>query len=405
MNHTVTASGWAVASGYAPDFPALIAGLESGKLACGSPWFSDDAWQTMRLKVNPHVVADARPRPAPFDRLRKVIDRALAMASLPATALAGQRVRVYVTGSGVRPDIGDFLGYQDRNDSEDLLFFPQIKRLHADSYGQDLLADALLRRYRLSWPPVALYSASNSSLSALHLARTTLAAGQADLALVLGWNEMLLQDILFLGGQDMLGDGQSQPFSAADSSVLPASGAVALVLESARHARQRGLTPRLVLHPSVCCQSGGGSAFTADFRSIAQTLEQALRAASLAPDDISAVLPHGNGIIASDKAEAMAIKKIWGRQGIPVVSYKGQIGYISTCSGVQDLMIAADALLQRRLLALTSRSQPDASLDIRLHADAAPLPLDRPHLLKYGAGLDGSVIALAISACREVDDD
>ncbi len=409
MSQNVVLSGWGVTSAYAPDFPALINGLTERRLVSTQPWFATKSeWQDLRLSCNPHYAADPKPVGSAFTRLQPVIAQALAGAGLAPAQLQGKRVRVYLVGHGERPNIADFLGYQDRNDQEELLFFPKIKRLHANSYDQDRLARQLTQSYQLSWPPVSLYCASNSSLAAVHLAQSAIAADEVDLVLVIGWLETLAQDIIFLGGQDMLGEDGSQPFSSHNSCILPTNGAVALIIESEWHAQQRHFASPVNLRSSVFCQSSGArgsSSFTADFRTIAQTLERALLNAGLTPQDIACVFPHANGVIASDKAEAMALQKIWGKSGIPVVSYKGQVGYMVTCCGLLDLMLAADALQQRRLLALTTRYPIDDSLQIHVHADSPPLPLEREHIIKSGIGLDGSAIAMVISASREATDE
>lgn len=409
MNQNVALSGWGVSSAFAPDLPALIRGLAEGRLASTRPWFaSKHEWQDLRLSCNPHYVADPQPVDSGFIRLQPVIAQALSIAGLSLEQLQGKRVRVYLAGHGERANIADFLGYQDRNDQEELLFFPQIKQLHANNFAQDRLAQQLMQTYQLSWPAASLYCASNSSLAAVHLAQSSIASGVVDLALIVGWQETLSQDIVFLGGQDMLGEGGSQPFSNHNSSILPTNGAAALVMESEQHAQQRGFKPAVSLRSSVFCQSSGArgsSSFTADFRTIAQTLERALLGASLTPQDIACVFPHANGVIASDKAEAMAMQKIWGKAGVPVIGYKGQVGYLVTCSGILDLMLAADALQQRRLLATTSRYPIDESLQIHFHADRPPLALDKQHILKSGIGLDGSAIAMVISANRKSADE
>lgn len=409
MSQNVLLSGWGVACAYAPDFPALINGLAEKRLVSTLPWFaSESEWQDLRLRCNPHYAAEPEPAGSAFERLQQVVTQALIGAQLDAAQLQGKRVRVYLVGHGERANIADFLGYQDRNDQEELLFFPQIKRLHAGSYAQDRLARQLSQAYQLSWPPVSLYCASNSSLAAVHLAQATVAAGEVDLVLIVGWVNTLMQDIIFLGGQDMLGEGGAQPFSNHNSSILPTDGTVALIMESEQHARQRSAVPSVSLRSSVFCQSGGarGSrSFTADFRTIAQTLERALLAAGLTVQDVACVFPHANGVTASDKAEAMALQKVWGKTEIPVVSYKGQVGYMVTCCGLLDVMLVADALQQRRLLASTSRYPIDESLQLHVHSDAPPWVLEKNHIVKSGIGLDGSAIAMLISRCQEDADE
>ncbi|EJD6048519.1 beta-ketoacyl synthase N-terminal-like domain-containing protein [Providencia rettgeri] len=405
MKQQVVASGWGVNSAFAADFPALIAGLEGMKSIGGEPWFAtDEEWQNLRLNANPYTVPDKPPVFSGEERILNVIDQALKMAKLNKASLAGKRVRVYIAGSGKRANISDFIGYQDRNDVEDLMFFPQIKNLHAREYGQDSIAHTLLETYSLSWPPMSLYCASNSSLAALHLAQSTIAGGEVDLALVIGWTQILLQDVIFLGGLDMLSHKQTQPFSQYSDCVMPANGAVALIIESGQHATKRGFIPQIAISSSVYYQSGaarGRSTFSADFRSIAQTLEQSLLAAGLTQEDIACVMPHGNGIISSDKSESMALQKVMGKNGVPVVSYKGQFGYVSTCSGVLDFMVACDALIKRRLLPMLQHYPIDEGLELDIPIIQSPRQLTQKNILKSGLGLDGSVIAMVLSACRE----
>lgn len=409
MSQKVVLSGWGVSSAYAPDFPALINGLTEQRLVSSQPWFaSESEWQDLRLSCNPHYVAAPQPGSSAFLRLQTVIEQALARAKLNATQLQGKRVRVYLVGHGERANITDFMVYMDRNDQEELLFFPKIKQLHAANYAQDRLAQQLMQAYHLSWPAVSMYCASNSSLAAVHLAQSLIAAGEVDLVLIVGWLDTLTQDIVFLGGQGMLGEGEAQPFSSHNSSILPTGGSAALIMESEQHAYQRGFTPGVSLLSSVFCQSSGArgsSSFTADFRTIAQTLEKAMKEAGITPQDVACVFPHANGVIASDKAEAMALQKIWGKAGIPVVSYKGQVGYMVTCCGLLDLMLVADALQQRRLLALSSRQPIDQSLQIHVHADSSPLPLEQTHIVKSGIGLDGSAIAMVLATQQEGADE
>lgn len=405
MKQQVVASGWGMNSAFAADFPALIAGLEGMKSISGEFWFAtDEEWQNLRLNANPYTVPDEPPVLSGEERILDVIDQALRMAKLNKASLAGKRVRVYIAGSGKRANISDFIGYQDRNDVEDLMFFPQIKNLHAREYGQDSLAHTLLDTYSLSWPPMSLYCASNSSLAALHLAQSTIAGGEVDLALVIGWTQILLQDVIFLGGLDMLSHKQTQPFSQYSDCVMPANGAVALIIESGQHATKRGFIPQIAISSSVYYQSGaarGRSTFSADFRSIAQTLEQSILAAGLTQEDIACVMPHGNGIISSDKSESMALQKVMGKNGVPVVSYKGQFGYVSTCSGVLDFMVACDALIKRRLLPMLQHYPIDEGLELDIPITQSPRQLTQKNILKSGLGIDGSVIAMVLSACRE----
>jgi 3-oxoacyl-(acyl-carrier-protein) synthase len=402
-------SGYGFSSAFAATPSALIRAVEQGKGVKGQPYFArNEQALSLKLNNNPHYVPlpvqPKKHRTWDVDfvqgQLDGVISQALSAAGLAESALGSLRVRVYISGSGMRGNLIDFLGYLQSINPQDLLFTPSIKCLSSDSYAQDRLTDRLARRYQLRWPPVQLYSASCSAMSALHLAQEAIAQNIADVVLVVGWVDFTLQDILVLEGQKMLSSDSNQPFSAVSAGVLPANGVAAIVLESEEHARRRGVEPEVSLSASASYQSSGArgsNSFSADFRSIATTLEAALAKAELDPSDIACVFPHGNGIYASDKAESMAIEKIWGAKGVPVVSYKSQLGYLSTLSGLVDVIIAADALKQQRLLSFVSKLPIDASSSLNLHTNATPLLIRREHVVKSSLGLEGSVVACVLS--------
>ncbi len=404
-------SGYGVQAQYADSAKALVAAIEQGKKVKGTPFLTAKAdIEMFKMAGNPlYVPHPAQPTAERTfsiafvqGMLENVIQQALMMAGCTEKNLQGEGVRVYISCTGMRADMADFFGYQDCNDKLDLRFNPQIQRLSAQSYGQDVLMSALSERYRLSCAPTLLYCASSSSMATLHLAQKAIAQGVINKALVIGWTNFTLQDLFFLGLQGLLSSsGKVQPFSSESAGMLLSNGAAAVLLESETSAWQRGQRPDIFLHHTVMHQSGGTRSGL-DFRGIAATMQNVLEQAELAPEAIGCVFPHGNGIYSGDKSEAMALLKLWGENGVPVVTYKGQIGYFSTCSSLLDIMIAADALRKKRVLAFNTHCPLDEKLTLRFHADQAPLPLHSPHILKTAIGLDGSVVAGVIS--RDVGD-
>lgn len=72
--------------------------------------------------------------------------------------------------------------------------------------------------------------------------------------------------------------------------------------------------------------------------------------ADLSAEELCAIMPHGNGSSISDKAEAKAIAVFAEENTIPVLAYKGQIGYTATGSGIVDLIIGHHTLSQQELI-------------------------------------------------------
>lgn len=406
-------TGLGVLSGLGQTLPQLIQALEDGQVAETTPFFKDDEEAAaVGLPFNPpHISMPAGERSRYRRKLNSaerglaqlylVIDEALAQAGLTSEDLAGQRVRVYIGSAGVHPEIAHFIGYLGRDDAEDLAFYPGLREQHADNYRQGAVSHELTRHYGLSRPPISLYTASCASLSALYLAENAIASDLADLAVVATWQPVQLTDLFFLGGLNALSDTTSQPFNHSGDGVVVAAAAAAAVLESNAHLQRRNGQSLARLDAVTTCQSGGsargGSSFAPDFRAIANTMARALEQAGITADQVDCVFPHGNGLRSSDKAEAMSIQKLWGPAEIPVVSYKSQLGYMLAASGLVDLAILVDSLGKRRLLGFNAAAPLDSSYGLDFHTSTQPRVLTGGRGLKVGLGIDGSVVACAVS--------
>ena len=406
-NVPVVMGGAGLECAYAGSRDELVRRLAARESVAEYPWFSSDREAAdLRLPGNPHharfFVGDAARMPI-IARVQQVLERVIAQAlqgsNLDEASLCGPDVRVYLAGHGMRPDVADFAGYENRNDDEDLLYFPKLKQLSIANYAQDELAHRLAVRYRLAAPPVPIYTASCSAMSSLYLAWHAIRAGFARRALVVGWMQYTLQDIVFLGAQGVMSVGNSQPFSAQSGGMLPADGACALLLHAADDGPASAAPSKVRLASCVAYQSSGEASgpMSADFRAIASTMERAIEAASLEPSDIACVVPHANGAPTSDKSEAMAILKVWGKKGVPVVTYKGQTGYMSVCSGLVDLFAIADAIVKQEVLPAKTRLPLDDALQIDVHANREALPLAGGAILKTTLGLDGSIVACVVT--------
>ena len=353
-------------------------------------------------KGSDHLVNKKRdPAAKVLNLLEQIIDEALAQADLSVEDLACGRARVYIAGVGLQPEILNFLSYIARNDQEDLRINKGIRQCHYRHYSQKAIARSLTSHYLLDRPPVSVYSASCSSLSALYLAQSAIAAGRANIVIVVTWQEVTLYDLLFLSGFNALARTVSQPFGSGGEGVVLGAGAAAVVLEkSSRKARKRNVGHVEIRGFSISQSGGlsqGGYSFSPDFRIIAKTISKALESANCRPEDVSVVLPHGNGLRSSDKAEALAIKKVWGDHPVSVCSYKSQIGYTLAASGLIDIAILSEALMAGRLFAFHKKGNLDDHLRLCFHADALPMPLKTGTAVKVGIGIEGSIAACVLS--------
>ena len=79
-----------------------------------------------------------------------------------------------------------------------------------------------------------------------------------------------------------------------------------------------------------------------------------MRAADLPPGAIDYVNAHATGTVQGDRAEAEALEAVFGREGVPVSSFKGHFGHTLGASGALELI--ACLLMQKRGYLIPTRN-------------------------------------------------
>lgn len=400
----VAISGWEI------DLPSMANfNLLSEQLLSKSPiktekYFTDDYFtEYFKLNHNPAVIQYKNKENNIFEKLTRLINNSLRRANITLEKFRCSRVKMYLAGHGPRADFIDYQGFYDKNDVEDVQYSPQIKSLHATSYAQDELANKLFTEYQLDFPPIPIYCASNSALMAVHIGHNEISQDMADFVVVLSWNSLLLQDIAFMDSQGMLVEEYAQPLSKYSDGVTLSDGYAVIILENQQHTHARKyLAPAYISHTrfmqSNAERAMGGTLF--NFYTISKAISQLLEISHYLPSDIGAIFIHGNGSIISDKAETIAIANIF-KQPIPIISYKGQIGYVSNCSGIIDLMIIADSLKNNRLISSNTHYPIDDAMGLHFLVNQGCVKYNAKPVLKIGLGMDGSIIVMILMANKD----
>ncbi|WP_254898068.1 beta-ketoacyl synthase [Kitasatospora sp. NA04385] len=189
--------------------------------------------------------------------------------------------------------------------------------------------------------------------------------------------------------------GASRPFDRRRNGLVLGEGAGVLVLERAEHADARGAAGYADVlgwgatndahHPTTPRPDGAGAA---------ACMRQALRSAGVGPGDIGYVNAHGTSTRLGDRAEALAIREVFGGQAPPVSSTKAVTGHLLGASGVVESAVSVLAL-RRGLLPPTHNlddPDPDCELDhVRKGPRAAP---GISHVMSNSFGFGGHNISL-----------
>jgi 3-oxoacyl-(acyl-carrier-protein) synthase len=141
-------------------------------------------------------------------------------------------------------------------------------------------------------------------------------------------------------------DAAYRPFAPDADGFVPGEGGALIVAEELRHARRRG-APRIYAEIAGTATTHDGHHVTdaaPGHTQLLRAMTEALQRARLTPADIGVVFADGAGDPAGDRAEADAIRALFGDRGVPVTVPKTMTGRLCSGGAALDLAWAALAL-------------------------------------------------------------
>jgi 3-oxoacyl-[acyl-carrier-protein] synthase II len=208
-------------------------------------------------------------------------------------------------------------------------------------------ATRLARGLDLRGPVVSPSIACASGTHAVGLALELIRRGQAD-AFVVGGAEVVCHFVVagFNSLRATTADAV-RPFDARRDGLAIGEGAAMLVVESAAHARARGVA--LDVEVAGCGLSSDAVHMTAPARDgagAARAMRAALRDAAVLPHQVDFVSAHGTGTVYNDAMEMAALAAVFGEAapGLPVNSIKGAIGHTLGAAGSFEAIMCAQVL-------------------------------------------------------------
>lgn len=129
----------------------------------------------------------------------------------------------------------------------------------------------------------------------------------------------------------------SRPFDASRDGLVPSGGAATLVLEEYEHALARGAKIYAEVTGYGFSSNGGNISQPSDVGS-AVAMERALEDAGIKASDVDYVNAHATSTKQGDAMEALAIKRVFGRDSVPVSSTKSMTGHECWMSGASEII-------------------------------------------------------------------
>jgi 3-oxoacyl-[acyl-carrier-protein] synthase II len=229
--------------------------------------------------------------------------------------------------------------------------------------------------YGIKGPNFAVATACASAANSIGDALRAIQYGDADI-MIAGGAEAALTPMGLAGFQNMRAlsfrsdapQKASRPFDMHRDGFVLAEGAGVVVLEELEHARARGA--RIYGELMGYGASGDAGHITQpdeEGRGAARAMSMALADAGLSVDRVQYVNAHGTSTPLGDKAETVAVKRVFGDHArrLAISSTKSQLGHTLGASGGIELVVCA-LTINRGVIAPTinlENPDPDCDLD------------------------------------------
>jgi len=256
----------------------------------------------------------------------------------------------------------------------------------------------------LQGPNYAIATACTTGTHCIGMAARNIAYGEADV-MVAGGSEMAASG-LGIGGfaaARALSTRNDDPAAASrpwdrqrDGFVL-SDGAGALVLEELEHAKARGahIYAELIgfgmsadaFHMTSPPDDGAGAA---------RCIRNALNDARLNAAEVQYINAHGTSTPAGDKAEAAAIRSVFGDHAykLSVSSTKSMVGHLLGAAGAVEAIFSVLAIRDQVAPPTINLDEPDEGCDLDFVShQAKPMPIDVTISNSFGfGGTNGSLV-------------
>ncbi|HWP73934.1 MAG TPA: beta-ketoacyl-[acyl-carrier-protein] synthase family protein [Methylomirabilota bacterium] len=374
-------SGLGIVSPYGAGVKSFWTGLAAGTCAIKPITLIDTEGFRSRIaaEVPAEVVATlgVSRRRSRADRLALAAAReALADAGLEGAARRRAALLIGAVGGGMLEGENWYWGEARGRPAGSIRALRSILPLsHAETLGG---------RLGLTGPKETVVMACASGAASIALGADLVRAGVTPTALVGGVDA--LTHICFMGfnALKVLDPTPCRPFDRDRRGMSIGEAAAFLVVEDADHCRARGgrVHARLAGY-GMTTDAHHVTAPHPEGEGMIHAMEQALADAGLEPSAVGYVNAHGTGTPQNDRAEALALRRVFGEGGVLVSSTKSLVGHTMAAAGSVEA-VATILALQHGLLPPTAGLE---HLDPEVPFDCLPITA-RP--AEVGAALSNS---------------
>lgn len=239
----------------------------------------------------------------------------------------------------------------------------------------------------LSGPRYSFSNACTSGFSALDAARSLIAGGQIDEAVVLGVELANNATLAGFASMELLSDSIGRPFDVRRNGLVLGE-AVAAIHLTAKPATWRiaGLRSGIDAYSMTGPDPDGGP--------IAETMLDCLQEAAMPPAEIDLVKLQAAGSPGTDLAEANALRRVFDGDLPPLLSLKPYLGHTLGASGIAELAALLACLESEQIPATAGFAESDPEIALKPTVVRSNAYIERAllNLIGFGGGLASLIV-------------
>lgn len=327
----------------------------------------------------------------PEEKLEIIAERAVRMALEDAKLQDGM-----MKGISVGTVLGNVL-YKEKR-----LMEGRKQKTEEDNERESLgfIRSFIEKKFSLNRAGVTVSTACASGTDAIGIAARKISDGKEDVMIAGGTD--ILSDFAVTGFHVLqaVTEEKVRPFDKGRTGLALGEGAAFMVLESERHAVERGakIYGRIMGYASRA-DANHLTGPHREGRGLVSAMEQAISEAGIKPEEIDYINAHGTGTIYNDRMETIAIKKVFGETAyhIPVNSTKSMLGHSFGAAGAIEAICCLLSIRDKKIHPTINYMEKDPECDLDYVPNAA-----RAHdvniAMSLSAGFGGQNSALVIGA-------
>ncbi len=185
----------------------------------------------------------------------------------------------------------------------------------------------------------------------------------------------------------------SRPFDVDRDGMVNGEGAAALILETRQHAEARGANILAEVCGGGVSMDTGQEGTNSRAAAISRSIQAALDATGIRPDQLSHVNAHGLSTPIDDVQEAMAIQRLLGT--VPVTAPKSYFGNLGPAGGLVELVASLLGLAHDQVPTTLNYETPDPRCPVDV-VHEQPRSTPERYVLKLNHSGTGQTAALIV---------